>query len=108
MELNEKIYKLMETRNIKNVMELSRQCSIPYTTLKSIMDGQVNDIRINTAIKLCEFFNISLDDFISNDLDTSTLEIAAYQGLDIEGLDVSDLAEVNDFIKYVKSKKKNK
>jgi len=49
MELIEKLNLLMKKNNIKNLSQLSRETNIPYTTLKSIFDGDVNDIRLSTS-----------------------------------------------------------
>ncbi len=108
MELKEKILELMENKGIKNLKELSSQCGIPYTTLRSIIIDGISNIRINTAMTLCEFFDITLDELLSENLEVPEVKTAAYQGLDTEGLDISDVKEVNEFIKFVKSKKDNK
>jgi len=108
MRITKKIYELMQTKNIKNLKELSRECKIPYTTLRAIIDGTISDIKINTALKLCNYFNITLNELFSDELELSDTQVAAYNGLeDVEGLDVSDIKEVNNFIKFVKSQKEN-
>jgi len=108
MELKEKILELMKNKNIKNVRELSILCGIPYTTLRSIVVDGISNIRISTAMDLCKFFDVTLDELLQDNIDLPEIKTAAYQGLDTEGLDVTDVKEVNEFIKFVKSKKNNK
>lgn len=108
MDIGEKILELMENKKIKNVRELSKRCDIPYTTLRAIIDGTIGDIKINTAIKLCNTFNITLDELFSENIELPEIKTAAYKGIDTDGLDISDVKEINEFIKFVKSKKDNK
>lgn len=61
VDLINKLHILMERDNVKNIAQLSKATKLPYTTLKSIFDGDVNDIRLSTSKKICDFFNISLD-----------------------------------------------
>lgn len=69
MELIEKLKLLMKKNNIKNTSQLSKETTIPYTTLKSIFDGDVNDIRLSTSRKLCDFFSITLDDLLDDNIE---------------------------------------
>ena len=108
MDISEKLDLLMKKNEIKTVKELSEKMGIPYFTLKNIFQGNASDIRLSTATKICDFFGITFDELFSENLDISNIRLASYQGLDTEGLDVTDLKEVNEFIKYVKSKKQNK
>lgn len=69
MELIQKIKILMKKNNMETTAQLSKATSIPYTTLKSIFDGDVNDIRLSTSRKLCEFFNITLDELLDDNVE---------------------------------------
>lgn len=42
---------------------------IPYTTLKDITDGITTNIRLDTARKICDFFNLTLDELFRNEID---------------------------------------
>lgn len=110
MELIEKLNLLMKKNNIKNLSQLSRETNIPYTTLKSIFDGDVNDIRLSTSRKLCDYFKITLDDLLDDDIELTEVRMASFDGIDTEGLDEDDIAEINLFIeKFIKPRKeKNK
>lgn len=108
MELIEKLHILMNKKNIKKISQLSRETNIPYTTLKSIFDGDVNDIRLSTSRKLCDYFKITLDDLLDDDIELEDFRYASYNGIDTEGLDENDIEEINKFVEFIKNKKKTK
>lgn len=108
MELIEKLHILMNKKNIKKISQLSRETNIPYTTLKSIFDGDVNDIRLSTSKKLCDYFKITLDDLLDDDIELEDFHYASYSGIDIKGLDENDIEEINKFVEFIKNKKKTK
>lgn len=106
MDLKEKLSSLMKQNGIKNLYDLSRQCDIPYTTLRNIMIDNISNIRIDTAIKLCDFFKVSLDELLQSELDLSEIEFASYNGIEsADCLTIDELQEVNDFIQYIISKR---
>lgn len=108
MELIQKLQILMKKNNIKNISQLSKETGIPYTTLKSIFDGDVNDIRLSTSRKLCDFFKITLDELLDDDISLNeNFKFASYNGVNIDGLDENDIEEINRFVEFVKNKKKN-
>lgn len=62
MNLADKLNILMKRNNIKNPKELSQNLNlqnlkIPYTTLLTIVNNEVQDIKLGTAQKLCNFFS---------------------------------------------------
>ncbi|MBQ8300027.1 MAG: helix-turn-helix domain-containing protein [Clostridia bacterium] len=75
MNLIQKLNVLMKKNSIKNTNQLSKLTSIPYTTLKSIFDGDVNDVRYSTSKKLCEFFGISLDELLDDNVELGDFKI---------------------------------
>ena len=78
----------MKKNKIKNISQLSKETGIPYTTLKSIFDGDVNDIRLSTSRKLCDFFKITLDELLDDEISIDeNFKFASYDGVDTEGLD---------------------
>ncbi len=76
MDLIQKLKILMKKNNIKNISQLSKLTLIPYTTLKSIFDGDVNDIRLSTSRKLCDYFQITLDELLDDDIQLHDLKIS--------------------------------
>lgn len=114
MELIDKLNLLMKKHNIKTIAQLSRETNIPYTTLKSIFDGDVNDIRLSTSRKLCDFFHITLDDLLDDDISLEDVNIkntdfrtASYNGIDVEGLNEDEIQHLNELAEFYRSKKKN-
>lgn len=69
MDLLQKLNTLMKKNNVKNIAQLSKLTELPYTTLKSIFDGDVNDIRLSTSRKICNTFNITLDELLNDNLE---------------------------------------
>lgn len=106
MELIDKLNLLMKKHNIKTIAQLSRETNIPYTTLKSIFDGDVNDIRLSTSRKLCDFFHITLDDLLDDDIELDDFRYASQNGINIDGLDENEIEEVNRFVEFIRNKKK--
>lgn len=112
MNLADKINYLMKKNNIKNPKELSsklneKNLKIPYTTLLTIINNEVQDIKLGTAQKLCNFFHVTLDELLD---DTISLEnnfkFASYNGIDTTGLDAKDIEEINKFVEFIKNKKR--
>lgn len=107
MDLKSKLLSLMERDRIKNLYDLSRQCNIPYTTLRNIIFDNISNIRIETAMKLCDFFKVSLDELLSNQIDLSEVEFASNNGIEnADCLTVDEIKEVNDFIQWTIAKRK--
>ncbi|MCI8759748.1 MAG: helix-turn-helix domain-containing protein [Clostridia bacterium] len=104
MDLIEKLHILMSQKNIKKISQLSRETNIPYTTLKSIFDGDVNDIRLSTSRKLCDYFEITLDDLLDDDIELT--DFYTDNNININGLDEKDIEELNRFVEFLKTKKK--
>lgn len=115
MELIEKLNLLMKKNNIKNLAQLSRETNIPYTTLKSIFDGEVNDVRLSTSRKLCDYFNITLDELLDDDIsledsisNNTDFRTASYNGIDVDGLDEDEINHLNELVEFYRNRKKNK
>lgn len=66
--LIEKLEYLMKKNNIKTLKELSRQCDIPYTTLRGFYDKGTDGIRSNTLQKLSNFFGCTIDYLVRDDI----------------------------------------
>lgn len=107
MDLINKIMYLMKKNNIKTTAQLSRETNIPYTTLKSIFDGDVNDIRLSTSRKLCDFFKITLDELLDDSISLDdSFTYASYNGINVEGLDENDLKEIQEYVDFKRNQKK--
>lgn len=66
MELKEIIIDLMKQNGIANLKILSEKSGVPYSTLNSIVKGNISNIRLNTLTSLSRFFNVSTDFLAGN------------------------------------------
>jgi len=92
MDMVQKLVYLMNKHNIKNILTLANEANLPYTTLTSIFNRDTSDIRLSTAKKLCDFFGISLDQLLNDDIFIPELKndlhiAAATDYVDTSGLD---------------------
>ena len=113
MNMADKINILMKRDNIKNPKELSQKLDkqnlkIPYTTLLTIINNEVQDIKLGTARKLCNFFHITLDELLDDDIELDDFRFASNGGIDTDGLDEKDIEEINRFVEFIKNKKNEK
>ncbi len=124
MELSNKITILMIERDIKNPKELSenlkkQKLDIPYTTLLTIINGEVKDIKLNTAKKLSAYFNVSLDELLDDKIvlkENSTYDMNEFKSAiktkksnTIE-IDVTDLTDddIEDIKELARSKRERR
>lgn len=83
--------------------ELSKLSGVPLGTLNKILSGQTPDPQFETVKAICRALNISLaalDDFETSNIDT----LAAHH--DEENWTDAELAEIEEFKKFVISKRK--
>lgn len=83
--------------------ELSTRSGIPLGTLNKILSGHTSDPQFETVKALCKALNISLaalDDYETREVET----IAAHH--DSEDWTKEELEEIENFKKYVRSKRK--
>lgn len=66
MQVANKIETLRKLFSIKNNKKLAEKVNIPYTTLLTICKGETDDIKLSTAQKLCEFFDLTLDELLDD------------------------------------------
>ena len=105
LDLIQKLKILMNRKNIKNISQLSRDTKVPYTTLKSIFDGDVNDIRLSTSRKLCEFFHITLDELLDDDIE---IDDTNYININTKGLEKEDINKIYEYVEMLKLAKRSK
>lgn len=82
--------------------ELSTRSGIPLGTLNKILSGHTSDPQFETVKALCKALNISLaalDDYETREVET----IAAHH--DSEDWTKEELEEIENFKKYVRSKR---
>ena len=124
MSFIEKLDALMKERNI-NKSQLSKESGIPYTTIDGFYKKGTDNIKLSTLKKLSSYFGCSLDYLVDDDVQAkwsfddasqyiedrlnskvnAEIEtIAAHHDSD-EWTD-AELAEIEEFKKFVLSKRK--
>lgn len=109
MNISNKLNSLMKEYDIKNPKELSKELEkqklkIPYTTLMTILNNDVQDIKLGNAKKLCKFFNITMDELLGEDF---RINESFKVTLNLEGLSDNDINEVKQIIEIKKQNKRN-
>lgn len=107
MNLSEKLNFLMNKNNIRNPKDLALKLNaaklgIPYTTLLTILNNEVQDIKLKTAYKLCTFFNITLDELLDDNIPIPEKNLIS---IDITGLSNADIQEIKNYVDYIKNRK---
>ncbi len=69
MSFLDKLEKLMKSRNIKNLHELSKKCKIPYSTLRGFYSKGTENIKLPTLKTLAKYFNCSIDYLADDDVE---------------------------------------
>lgn len=104
-EILSRINELIDAKKI-NVRKLSIEIDIPYTTLRSILFGDTNDMKLSVAKKICKYFNITLDQLVGDeDIDLDKIKFADIPLVDTEGLTVEHVKELQQIANYMKNKK---
>lgn len=103
-----KLDRLMQARGI-NKNQLSKESGIPYTTIDGFYKKGTDNVKLSTLKKLSSFFDCSLDYLADDDIpDDCEIKkeiytIAAHH--DSEEWTDDELDEIEDFKKYVLSKR---
>ena len=99
-----KLDKLMQDRNI-NKNQLSKESGVPYTTIDGFYKKGTDNIKLSTLKKLASHFGCSLDYLADDDVPEDSIHtIAAHH--DNEEWTDAELDEIEEFKKYVLSKRK--
>lgn len=115
MNLSEKLNILMNKLGIDSPTELSKKMNeanlnIPYTTLVSILNGTVKNIRLDTANKFKVFFNailpidqkLTLDDLLDSNININS-KLVSINKVNLEGLDDEKIADLNRYANYLRN-----
>lgn len=90
----------------KSIREFTTDIDIPYSTLDTILKRGIRKANVDNIIKICESLNISADSLANGEIvfkDTVHTIAAHHDG---EEWTEEELAEIEEFKKYVKSKRK--
>lgn len=104
-EILNRINELIEAKKM-NVRKLALEIDIPYTTLRSILLGDTNDMKLSIAKKIAKYFNITLDQLAGDEnLDLETIKFADIPSVDTDGLTMEHVKELQQIANYMKNKK---
>jgi transcriptional regulator with XRE-family HTH domain len=101
-----KLDKLMLEKGI-NKNQLSKESGVPYTTIDGFYKKGTDNIKLSTLKKLATYFGCSLDYLADDNVSEDTPHIrtlAAHH--DEDDWTDAELAEIEDFMNYVRSKRK--
>ena len=115
MTLSEKLNILIKKIGINSPTELAKKMEeanlvIPYTTIRAILNGDVKNLRLDTANKFKAFFNsvlpleqnLTLDDLLDTNIDIN-VKLVSINKVNLEGLDEKKLIELNKYADYLRS-----
>lgn len=102
----DRLKKAMELRNIK-ASELSERAQIPKSAISQYLSG-LYEAKQKSIFKIAKILNVSEGWLMGLDvpMERDDFRMASYDGLNTEGLDENDIKEINEFIEFVKQKKK--
>lgn len=112
MQRTEKLKKLIENTGL-NLKAFSEKAGIPYTTLRSMLERGISNASVNNVIKVCKTLGIKVEDLddeanCENEKEKcKPTTIAAHIPDGVE-LTEEDMKQINDFIQFVISKKKER
>lgn len=72
----EKLYELMQEKDVPSVAQLSRDTNIPYSTLSYMISG--HDMYVGTMIELSRYFNVPIDHLINKNFGIVTYSEDSY------------------------------
>lgn len=103
MSFTDRLEYLMKKNGINNRSELARVSGIPYTTIDGFYKKGTDNIKLSTLRKLAKCLHCSLD-YLTEDSDVIEPQTLAAH-FDGDDLTPEEQEEVNNFVKYVKSKR---
>ena len=68
MRIKEKLKKCREKKGL-STLKLAKEIDIDESVLRRIEKGQTRDPQISNIMKLCAYFDVSIDDFVHKDLE---------------------------------------
>ena len=102
-----KIIRQLIDKTGMSVKEFAAMASIPYTTLRSILERGIGNAPVNNVIKICKALGITieqLENLAYEDAGINVTTIAAHH--DGESWTDEELQEIENFKQFVLSKRK--
>lgn len=107
-KFSERLFKLIKD-NGTDINALAKALGIKSkSTIYRYMNGEMSP-KLTTIKYLAEYFNVNEVWLMGYDvpIERNSFRFASSNGIDIDGLDEEDIKEINEFVKFIKSKKKN-
>lgn len=109
--------RLKQARELKQITleEAGNKIGVHKSTILRWENGETEKFKISMLEALANLYDVNpawlmgYDVPMKEDLnsqETNNFRMASYNGLDTEGLDENDIKEINEFIEFVKQKKK--
>ncbi|MFR1702041.1 MAG: helix-turn-helix transcriptional regulator [Clostridium sp.] len=68
MQIKENLKKCRERKGL-STLKLAKEISIDESVLRRIEKGQTRDPHISNIMKICAYFDVSMDDFVYKNLE---------------------------------------
>lgn len=102
MERTEKVKRLIEETGL-SLKAFSEKASIPYTTLRSMLERGVGNASVNNVIKVCKALGIAVED-LEEESEYKPITIAAHH--EGEEWTEEELEEIERFKDFVRMKRR--
>lgn len=102
MGIGARLLEIMKKKNI-NTNELANMIGVPPTTLYSMIKRDSNRVDIDLIIKIAHALNMTADEFLSGEAPEAPATLAAH--FEGESFTDEEMAEIESFVSYVKSKR---
>lgn len=91
-----------------DIPTLSEKLGLTKSTIYRYMNGEMAP-KISTVKYAAEIFNVNEAWLMGLDvpMERDDFRYASYDGIDLEGLSEEDIKEINNFVDYIRNKKKN-
>lgn len=90
------------------ISTLAEKLGLTKSTIYRYMNGEMAP-KISTVKYAAEIFNVNPTWLMGYDVtkERDDFRYASYDGIDLEGLSEEDIKEINNFVDYIRNKKKN-
>lgn len=102
----DRLNKILKIRNIKPT-ELAEKSGVPKSAISQYLSG-LYEAKQKNIDKLSIALNVNPGWLMGHDVEMErNFRFASHNGINTEGLDESDIEEINKFVEFIKNKKKN-
>lgn len=102
--------RLKEARELRRVTleNAGKRVDVHKSTVLRWENGETEKIKLPILETLAEYYDVNIMWLMGYDVPMERdFRYASNNGIDTEGLDENDIAEINKFIEFIRNKKKN-